>query len=103
MGTSRVAARFWMRRCAAGGGNAGRSVLCAQFRRWVRRVIDYFVAEYNRGRTPNPCVRCNDWLKFGRLYQYAKAVGADFVASGHYARVEGNAGWPRAAAARGGS
>lgn len=51
------------------------------------RVIDYFVAEYNRGRTPNPCVRCNDWLKFGKLAQYAKAVGADFVASGHYARV----------------
>src|SRR5688572_13714722 len=51
------------------------------------RVIDYFVAEYNRGRTPNPCVRCNDWLKFGKLAAYAKAVGADFVASGHYARV----------------
>jgi len=52
------------------------------------RVIDYFVGEYNRGRTPNPCVRCNDWLKFGRLAQYAQAVGADFVASGHYARIE---------------
>jgi len=51
------------------------------------RVIDYFVGEYNRGRTPNPCVRCNDWLKFGRLAQYAEAVGADYVASGHYARV----------------
>jgi tRNA-uridine 2-sulfurtransferase len=51
------------------------------------RVIDYFVSEYNRGRTPNPCVRCNDWLKFGRLAKYAEAVGADFVASGHYARV----------------
>ena len=51
------------------------------------RVIDYFVAEYNRGRTPNPCVRCNDWLKFGKLAQYAEAVGADYVASGHYARI----------------
>ena len=51
------------------------------------RVIDYFVDEYNRGRTPNPCVRCNDWLKFGRLARYAEAVGADYVASGHYARV----------------
>ena len=51
------------------------------------RVIDYFVAEYNRGRTPNPCVRCNDWLKFGKLAAYAKAVGADYVASGHYART----------------
>ena len=51
------------------------------------RVIDYFVAEYNRGRTPNPCVRCNDWLKFGKLAKYAEAVGADYVASGHYARM----------------
>jgi tRNA-specific 2-thiouridylase len=51
------------------------------------RVIDYFVDEYNRGRTPNPCVRCNDWLKFGKLARYAEAVGADYVASGHYARV----------------
>jgi tRNA-specific 2-thiouridylase len=51
------------------------------------KVIDYFVSEYNRGRTPNPCVRCNDWLKFGRLTKYAEAVGAQFLASGHYARV----------------
>jgi tRNA-specific 2-thiouridylase len=51
------------------------------------RVIDYFVSEYNRGRTPNPCVRCNDWLKFGKLAQYAQAIEADFVASGHYARI----------------
>ena len=51
------------------------------------RVIDYFVAEYNSGRTPNPCVRCNDWLKFGKLAQYARAVGAQYVASGHYART----------------
>jgi tRNA-specific 2-thiouridylase len=51
------------------------------------KVIDYFVAEYNRGRTPNPCVRCNDWLKFGKLSRYAEAVGARYVASGHYARV----------------
>jgi tRNA-specific 2-thiouridylase len=51
------------------------------------RVIDYFVSEYNRGRTPNPCVRCNDWLKFGKLTSYAKAIGAEFVASGHYARI----------------
>src|SRR5687768_15430241 len=55
------------------------------------RVIDYFVDEYNRGRTPNPCVRCNDWLKFGRLAKYAEAVGADYVASGHYARVGADA------------
>src|SRR5687768_16160405 len=51
------------------------------------RVIDYFVAEYNRGRTPNPCVRCNDWLKFGKLAEYVDARGAQYVASGHYARM----------------
>jgi tRNA-specific 2-thiouridylase len=57
------------------------------FQKDFGRVIDYFVAEYNRGRTPNPCVRCNDWLKFGKLAKYAEAVGADYVASGHYARI----------------
>jgi tRNA-specific 2-thiouridylase len=51
-------------------------------------IIDYFVREYNRGRTPNPCVRCNEYLKFGKLSRYAKAVGAEFVATGHYARIE---------------
>ncbi len=58
------------------------------FKRDFTRIIDYFVAEYDAGRTPNPCVRCNDWLKFGRLHDYAKQVGASHVASGHYARVE---------------
>ncbi len=51
------------------------------------RIIDYFVDEYAAGRTPNPCVRCNDWLKFGKLHDYAKQLGATLVASGHYARV----------------
>jgi len=62
------------------------------FERDFGRVIDYFVDEYNAGRTPNPCVRCNDWLKFGRLHALAKDLGAEFVASGHYARVERDAG-----------
>ena len=57
------------------------------FKKDFGRIIDYFVGEYNAGRTPNPCVRCNDWLKFGRLHEYAKQIDADFVASGHYARV----------------
>lgn len=50
-------------------------------------IIDYFVREYNAGRTPNPCVRCNEYLKFGKLSRYARAIGADFVATGHYARI----------------
>jgi tRNA-uridine 2-sulfurtransferase len=58
------------------------------FKKDFGRIIDYFVGEYNAGRTPNPCVRCNDWLKFGKLHQYAKQIDAQYVASGHYARVE---------------
>ncbi|MBX3436601.1 MAG: tRNA 2-thiouridine(34) synthase MnmA [Planctomycetaceae bacterium] len=51
------------------------------------RIKDYFADEYLAGRTPNPCVMCNNWLKFGRLWEFAQQVGAEFVASGHYAQV----------------
>ena len=51
-----------------------------------KRIVDYFVDDYLNGRTPNPCVRCNQWIKFGRLFDYADGVDADFVATGHYAR-----------------
>jgi len=51
-------------------------------------LIRQFADEYAAGRTPNPCVHCNDKLKFGRLVQYADAVAADYVATGHYARLE---------------
>lgn len=50
-------------------------------------IINYFADEYAKGRTPNPCVVCNDRLKFGRLFEYADAVDAQYVATGHYARV----------------
>lgn len=56
------------------------------------RIIDYFVDEYTNGRTPNPCVACNNWLKFGRLFDYADSIGADFVATGHYARLTEESG-----------
>ena len=52
-----------------------------------RRIIDYFVDEYSQGRTPNPCVQCNNWIKFGRLFEYADSIDAEFVATGHYARL----------------
>ena len=52
-----------------------------------KNVIDDFIDGYLGGTTPNPCVRCNERVKFGRLYELAKARGADFVATGHYARV----------------
>lgn len=51
------------------------------------RIIDHFADEYARGRTPNPCVECNTRLKFGKLVDYADAIGADYVATGHYARL----------------
>ena len=52
------------------------------------RIKDYFADEYLAGRTPNPCVMCNIWLKFGRLWEFAQRVGAEAIATGHYARIE---------------
>jgi tRNA-uridine 2-sulfurtransferase len=57
------------------------------FEREFDRIIDYFADEYTRGRTPNPCVVCNTWLKFGQLWTFAKQLSAEFIATGHYARV----------------
>lgn len=54
-------------------------------------VIDYFSSEYQAGRTPNPCVMCNEKLKFGSLWEKARAVGAQFIATGHYAIIEHHA------------
>lgn len=64
------------------------------------RIIDYFVDEYVRARTPNPCILCNTHVKFGKLLQQADALGADFVATGHYARTfEHHGQWRLARAA----
>ncbi len=51
-------------------------------------LMDHFAAEYRRGRTPNPCVLCNQQLKFGHLFRIADDVGAEAVATGHYARIQ---------------
>src|SRR3954463_5653477 len=51
------------------------------------RVVDYFADEYLAGRTPNPCVVCNTWLKFGQLWEFGRRLDADFIATGHYAQV----------------
>jgi tRNA-specific 2-thiouridylase len=59
-----------------------------------RVVIDYFASEYQAGRTPNPCVMCNEKLKFGNLWSKAAALGCDYIATGHYAIVEHGAGTP---------
>jgi tRNA-specific 2-thiouridylase len=51
-------------------------------------IVADFIAEYRRGRTPNPCIRCNDLIKFRHLLEYAKSNGFDHLATGHYARIE---------------
>jgi len=51
-------------------------------------VINYFASEYQAGRTPNPCVMCNEKLKFGNLWGKAQALGCDYIATGHYAIIE---------------
>ena len=51
------------------------------------RVIDYFVSEYERGRTPNPCIACNRYVKWESLLKKSLSVGADHIATGHYARI----------------
>lgn len=60
------------------------------------RIMDDFADEYLAGRTPNPCVLCNVWFKFGKLWAYGKQAGADYIATGHYARIApGPDGTPR--------
>jgi tRNA-uridine 2-sulfurtransferase len=53
-----------------------------------RLVIDYFSSEYQAGRTPNPCVMCNEKLKFGNLWSKAAMLGCDYIATGHYAIID---------------
>ena len=62
-----------------------------------RLVIDYFSSEYQAGRTPNPCVMCNEKLKFGNLWSKAAALGASYIATGHYAIIEHHPGRRRSA------
>ncbi len=69
-------------------GRLGVPFFALNFKADFERIIDHFASEYLRGRTPNPCVMCNEHLKFGRLAEYGRAVGADFVATGHYARID---------------
>jgi tRNA-uridine 2-sulfurtransferase len=53
-----------------------------------RLVIDYFASEYQAGRTPNPCVMCNEKLKFGNLWSKARMLGCDYIGTGHYAIID---------------
>ena len=73
-------------------GQHGIPFFALNFKDEFDRIIDYFIDEYQRGRTPNPCILCNDQLKFGRLADYRDAVEADRIATGHYARIENRNG-----------
>jgi tRNA-specific 2-thiouridylase len=68
-------------------GRLGIPFYVLNFQPDFERIIDYFVDEYARARTPNPCVICNTQLKFGKLLRYADLLDAEFVATGHYARI----------------
>ena len=57
-------------------------------REFKENVMDYFVAEYQKGRTPNPCIACNRYVKWESLLRRSLEIGADYIATGHYARVE---------------
>jgi len=65
-------------------------------------IIDSFVEDYENGRTPNPCIRCNERVKFGRLFKLADSLGAHRVATGHYARIAERNGVPVIAPAQAG-
>ena len=56
-------------------------------REFKEQVIDYFVEEYAAGRTPNPCIACNRYVKWESMMQRALEIGADYIATGHYARI----------------
>lgn len=64
------------------------------FKDAFQRIKDYFADEYLAGRTPNPCVQCNNWLKFGKLWDFAQQVGATKIATGHYAQLRHPNGQP---------
>jgi tRNA-uridine 2-sulfurtransferase len=60
--------------------------------RFADSVVRNFKEDYSSGRTPNPCVRCNQWIKFDALFDKARALGADVLATGHYARIRTRGG-----------
>ena len=56
-------------------------------RKDFEQILSYFCVEYKKGRTPNPCVRCNRYIKYGKLWDFAQSNGAELFATGHYARI----------------
>lgn len=70
-------------------GQIGIPYYVMNFRKeFQQNVIDYFVKEYREGRTPNPCIACNRYVKWESLLQKSLAIGADYIATGHYAKIK---------------
>ncbi|NLE31290.1 tRNA 2-thiouridine(34) synthase MnmA, partial [Candidatus Dojkabacteria bacterium] len=57
-----------------------------------KEIIEYFISEYEKGRTPNPCTACNRYIKFDSLTKKAKELGIEYVATGHYANIQKKGG-----------
>lgn len=90
----------WLRSCCGRGAVTSANAVAARLgiphylvdfkEAFEKYVVDDFCQEYRRGRTPNPCIRCNQYIKFGLLWEKARQLGADFIATGHHARIEYN-------------
>ena len=88
--------KYGLKCCGIQGIEDARTV-CAKLRipfyalnyknEFQEKVIEYFCSEYKEGRTPNPCIICNEKIKFGQLLQKAESLGANYIATGHYAKV----------------
>ena len=63
-------------------------ITCDLKKEFKCKVIDNFIEEYSNQRTPNPCIECNKYMKFGAMYQKAKEIGCEYIATGHYAKME---------------
>jgi len=68
-------------------GELGIKLHVLDLRKDFEHILEYFCSEYRKGRTPNPCVFCNRYIKFGKLWDFAQSNGAQLLATGHYAKV----------------
>ena len=76
-------------RCQEVASSLGIPYYVMNFRKeFKEHVIDYFIDEYLHGRTPNPCIACNRYVKWESLLERSRRIGADYIATGHYARIE---------------
>lgn len=77
----------WLEKAKKVAFSLGITLHIVDLSRKFQKVVDYFIEEYLRGRTPNPCAFCNRWIKFGALKEHVMSLGADFFVTGHYACI----------------